>query len=91
VDDGRSIHASNVILELAYDPASPDLAVGQAADWAETKLRELERKFESTYPWRAPELIHGAGRIGGLPSRKRPLQFPAAVWFSPPIYPPAMR
>jgi len=47
-------HASNVILELAYDPASPDLAVGQAADWAETKLRELERKFESTYPWRAP-------------------------------------
>jgi len=46
-------HASNVILELAYDPSSPDQAVAEAVQWAETKLKEVERKFESTYPWRA--------------------------------------
>lgn len=46
-------HASNVIRELAYDPASPNAAVANAAGWAEAKLNELERKFEGTYPWRA--------------------------------------
>jgi hypothetical protein len=46
-------HASSVIRELAYDPASPDVAVAEAAKWAEAKLKELERKFEGTYPWRA--------------------------------------
>ena len=46
-------HASNVIRELAYDPASPDAAITEAASWAEAKLMELERKFEGTYPWRA--------------------------------------
>ena len=46
-------HASNVILELAYEPSSPDQAVTTAVQWAEEKLKEVERKFESTYPWRA--------------------------------------
>lgn len=46
-------HTSNVIQELAYDPFSPDQAVDEAAQWAEAKLQELERKFEHTYPWRA--------------------------------------
>lgn len=46
-------HASNVILELAYDPSSPDQAVAEAVQWAETKLEEVARKFEGTYPWRA--------------------------------------
>lgn len=46
-------HTSNVIYELAYDPSSPEQAVRGAVKWAEAKLQELERKFESTYPWRA--------------------------------------
>ena len=46
-------HASNVILELAYDPSSPDHAVEEAVQWAEVKLQELQHKFEGTYPWRA--------------------------------------
>lgn len=45
-------HASNVILETSYDPLSPEKAVKKATAWAESKLKELERKFESTYPWR---------------------------------------
>lgn len=45
-------HTSNVIYELAYEPSSPEKAVREAAAWAEVKLRELERKYESTYPWR---------------------------------------
>ena len=46
-------HTSNVIKELPYDLLSPDQAVTEAVQWAEGKLQELERKFESTYPWRA--------------------------------------
>jgi hypothetical protein len=46
-------HASNVIQELPYDPSSPNQAIAGAVQWAEGKLQELERKFESTYPWRA--------------------------------------
>lgn len=45
-------HASNVINELPYDPSSPRHAIGNAVQWAETKLQELQRKFEGTYPWR---------------------------------------
>lgn len=48
-------HASNVIREMAYDAKSPDEAVRGAAEWAEAKLGELQRKFESTYPWRTPK------------------------------------
>ena len=46
-------HASNVIRELAYDPTSPEQAVAEAVQWAESKLKEIEGKFETTYPWRA--------------------------------------
>jgi hypothetical protein len=46
-------HTSNVILEMAYEPASVDRAVDEAVQWAEVKLKELKGKFESTYPWRA--------------------------------------
>lgn len=46
-------HASNVIRELSYDTANPNDAVAEAVGWAEEKLKELERKFEGTYPWRA--------------------------------------
>ncbi|MBI3775971.1 MAG: hypothetical protein HY273_10540 [Gammaproteobacteria bacterium] len=46
-------HASNVINELPYDPSSPSHAIGNAVQWAEAKLQELQRKFEGTYPWRA--------------------------------------
>jgi hypothetical protein len=45
-------HASDVIKELPYDPASTTEAIAEAAQWAEAKLDELQRKFESTYPWR---------------------------------------
>ena len=45
-------HQSNVILEKPYDPASPNVALLEAADWAENKLKELQGKFDSTYPWR---------------------------------------
>jgi hypothetical protein len=44
---------SNVIHELPYDQSSPDQAIAEAVQWAEGKLQELQRKFESTYPWRA--------------------------------------
>ena len=46
-------HASNVIFELPYDPSSPQQAINIAVKWAEEKLHEIQRKFESTYPWRA--------------------------------------
>lgn len=45
-------HASNVIHELAYDPAAPDEALGTAVLWAEAKLKQLQRRFDDTYPWR---------------------------------------
>lgn len=47
-------HTSNVVKEQEYDPSSTDEAVCEAVQWAEQKLKELQRKFESTYPWRAP-------------------------------------
>jgi hypothetical protein len=46
-------HASNVIRELAYDPGKPGPAIVESSRWAEEKLKELAKKFESTYPWRA--------------------------------------
>lgn len=46
-------HASNVIKELSYDPSLPQQAINDAVTWAEAKLQEMQRKFESTYPWRA--------------------------------------
>jgi hypothetical protein len=46
-------HTSNVIQELPYDPSSPDQAIAEAVQWAEGKLQELQRKLNSTYPWRA--------------------------------------
>lgn len=45
--------ASNVIHETAYDPAHPDTAIAESTDWAEAKIKELERKFGDTYPWRS--------------------------------------
>jgi len=45
-------HLSNVILEKSYDLAAPQIAVQEAVTWAESKLDELQRQFESTYPWR---------------------------------------
>jgi hypothetical protein len=46
-------HSSNVIHRLMYDPSSPERALGEAVEWAEAKIKELERKFKGTYPWRA--------------------------------------
>lgn len=46
-------YASNVILELAYNPSLPDAAITEAIQWAEAKIKELEVSFESTYPWRS--------------------------------------
>jgi len=44
---------SSVILEQPYDPASPEPALAEAAQWAEGKLTELQRAFDKkTYPWR---------------------------------------
>lgn len=45
-------HHSNVILEKTYDLSAPKSAIREAVEWAEAKLNELERKFDSTYPWR---------------------------------------
>lgn len=45
-------HASNVILEKAYDPSAPETAINEAITWAEEKLVELEKDFKDTYPWR---------------------------------------
>ncbi len=45
-------YLSNVILEKTYDPASPQRALQEAVTWAESKLNELQKKFEKTYPWR---------------------------------------
>lgn len=45
--------ASKVILESRYDPDSPSEAVNFAVQWAEEKLKELEKSFqESYYPYR---------------------------------------
>jgi len=46
-------HLSNVILEKPYDPDFPDVAVTEVSEWSESKLKELQVKFDSTYPWRA--------------------------------------
>lgn len=49
---GASIN-SNVIFELPYDPNNPGPAVAEATNWAEVKLVELKRRYDTTYPWRA--------------------------------------
>ena len=43
---------SNVILEHPYDPDAPKTAVDFGCTWAENKLDELERAFDTLYPWR---------------------------------------
>lgn len=43
---------SNVLLELDYDASAPDDAVGRAVTWAEVKIRELGKTFDSIFPWR---------------------------------------
>jgi hypothetical protein len=48
-------HTSNVIKQLSYDPLSPQQVIDEAVEWAEGKLQELQKKFESTYPWRRSE------------------------------------
>lgn len=45
-------HHSKVILEKDYSPSSPEIAMVEAAEWAEAKLAELQRSFDNTYPWR---------------------------------------
>ena len=44
---------SNVIFETPYDPTFPAPAVQAATAWAEAKIKELQRTFDLTYPWRA--------------------------------------
>jgi hypothetical protein len=48
---GASV-ASKVVLEQAYSPNCLDAVLKPAVEWAEAKVAELQRKFESTYPWR---------------------------------------
>ncbi len=43
---------SNVIVEKAYSLDAPDAAIFEAAEWAETKLEEVQRNLDATYPWR---------------------------------------
>ena len=43
---------SNVILEQSYDEASLHEALDAAVKWAEAKILELERKFQTVFPWR---------------------------------------
>jgi hypothetical protein len=45
--------ASKVILELEYDPSSPNAAIEAAVEWAEATLRERLVKLDETYPWRS--------------------------------------
>jgi hypothetical protein len=48
---GASI-TSNVMLEAAYDPESPQSAVDEATRWAEARLAELKNQLDALYPWR---------------------------------------
>lgn len=43
---------SNVILELPYDCSVPVVAIEKCANWAEAKIVELGRKYDSIFPWR---------------------------------------
>ena len=43
---------SNVILEHPYDPDTPESAIDSGCIWAENKLDELKRTFDTLYPWR---------------------------------------
>ncbi|MBI5185009.1 MAG: hypothetical protein HZA01_04695 [Nitrospinae bacterium] len=45
-------HTSNVIIEIDYDPDTPEKTIADASTWAENKLKELQVKFDNTYPWR---------------------------------------
>jgi hypothetical protein len=45
--------SSKVIMELEYDPNAPLPAIKHVSQWAEETLKELERKFNDTYPWRS--------------------------------------
>lgn len=44
--------SSNVILEIPYSLNAIHLAVAEAAQWAESKLKILEQHNNTTYPWR---------------------------------------
>lgn len=48
---GASV-TSNVILEQAYDEGAPHEAIDTAIHWAEAKIAELQRKFDTMFPWR---------------------------------------
>lgn len=43
---------SNVILEAAYNPENPRPAVEEATRWAEDRLLNLKKTYNTTYPWR---------------------------------------
>jgi len=45
---------SNVILEQGYDELNLEPSIAKAAQWAEGKIEELERKFNNIFPWRMP-------------------------------------
>lgn len=51
-------HLSNVILETGYDPDTPDQVLTEISAWAESKLDELQRAMDSTYPWRHQNSIN---------------------------------
>lgn len=43
---------SNTILEHGYDSENPEPSVVEVIDWAEKKILELQRRFDTTFPWR---------------------------------------
>lgn len=49
---GASI-ASAVIREASYDQSSLHTELLAGVQWAEQKLKELERELDTTYPWRS--------------------------------------
>jgi hypothetical protein len=48
---GASI-TSNVILEQTYNEGAHYEAIDKAVQWAEAKILELQRKYDSLFPWR---------------------------------------
>jgi len=44
--------SSNVILEKDYDSNAPEIAVTEAINWAESKIKELKISLNEMYPWR---------------------------------------
>jgi hypothetical protein len=48
---GLSI-TSNVINEQEFDPIAPCTGVEKAVTWAESQIRDLDRRYKKLYPWR---------------------------------------